>query len=71
VVRAGKKEGVRPVVCQLPVKSPWLNPIEPKWLHGKRAVGEQGGELDEIELMTRIRLPFNGRADPLLSTRVS
>ena len=27
---------VRVVVCQLPVKSPWLNPIEPKWVHGKR-----------------------------------
>jgi hypothetical protein len=27
---------VRLVVCQLPVQSPWLNPIEPKWVHGKR-----------------------------------
>lgn len=26
--------GVRMVVCPLPVKSPWLNPIEPKWMHG-------------------------------------
>ena len=32
--------GVRFVVCHLPSKSPWLNPIEPKWLHGKRAVSE-------------------------------
>jgi len=23
--------GVRIVTCYLPVKSPWLNPIEPKW----------------------------------------
>jgi len=28
--------GVRIVACRLPVKSPWLNPIEPKWVHGKR-----------------------------------
>jgi hypothetical protein len=34
VKRAGT--GVRLIVCQLPVKSPWLNPIEPKWAHGKR-----------------------------------
>ena len=30
--------GVRILVCRLPVKSPWLNPIEPRWLPGKRAV---------------------------------
>ncbi len=34
VKRAGA--GVRIVACRLPVKSPWLNPIEPKWVHGKR-----------------------------------
>ena len=36
--RAAKRthRGVRIVVCPLPVKSPWLNPIEPKWVHGKR-----------------------------------
>ena len=32
--------GVRIVASWLPVKSPWLNPIEPKWVHGKRAVSE-------------------------------
>jgi hypothetical protein len=31
---------VRLVVCQLPVQSPWLNPIEPKWVHGKRRAAE-------------------------------
>ena len=35
VKRAG---GGRLIVCQLPSKSPWLNPIEPRWGHGKRAV---------------------------------
>lgn len=24
----------------LPVKSPWLNPIEPTWVHSKRAIIE-------------------------------
>src|SRR4051812_48243349 len=32
--------GVRIVVCPLPTKSPWLNPIEAKWLHGKRPILE-------------------------------
>jgi transposase len=36
--RTVKREGtgVRIVACRLPVRSPWLNPIEPKWVHGKR-----------------------------------
>jgi hypothetical protein len=33
-------QGVRILPCYLPVKSPWLNPIEPKWVHGKRAIVE-------------------------------
>ena len=35
--------GVRILVCSLPVKSPWLNPIEPKWVHSKRAIVEPTG----------------------------
>jgi hypothetical protein len=37
--RTGKQQqhGVRILVCYLPVKSPWRNPIEPKWVHGQRA----------------------------------
>ncbi len=49
--RAG---GVRIIVCQLPVKSPWLNPIEPKWVHGKRAVAEPDRTLMARELQHRI-----------------
>jgi uroporphyrinogen decarboxylase len=33
-------QGVRIWVCLLPLKSPWLNPIEPQWAHGKRRVVE-------------------------------
>jgi hypothetical protein len=32
--------GVRILACRLPSQSPWLNPIEPKWVHGKRAIVE-------------------------------
>ena len=46
--------GVRVVVCQLPSKSPWLNPIEPKWVHGKRAVSEADRLLSADELEARV-----------------
>lgn len=46
--------GVRIVACRLPVKSPWLNPIEPKWVHGKRAVAEADRLLSAQELETRV-----------------
>ncbi len=34
---SSRKGGCRLIVGYLPSKRPWLNPIEPKWLHGKRA----------------------------------
>ncbi len=46
--------GVRIVVCQLPSKSPWLNPIEPKWVHGKRRVAEPARILPAGELADRV-----------------
>jgi hypothetical protein len=42
-------QGVRILVCQLPTKSPWLNPIEPKWMHSKRKVLEAGRTLTAEE----------------------
>jgi transposase len=52
-VKRGAK-GVRLVVCQLPSKSPWLNPIAPKWVHGKRAVSEPDRLLSADELEARV-----------------
>ena len=46
-------EGVRIISCLLPIKSPWLNPIEPKWVHGKRRVVEADGLLTAWELADR------------------
>jgi len=53
--RRVKREGVgvRLVVCQLPVKSPWLNPIEPKWVHGKRRAAEPDRLLTARETAAR------------------
>ena len=50
--------GVRILVCRLPVKSPWLNPIEPRWLHGKRAIVEPERTLTAHELMDRAHQHF-------------
>jgi hypothetical protein len=46
--------GVRIVAFRLPVKSPWLNSIEPKWVHGKRAVAEADRLLSAQELEMRV-----------------
>jgi hypothetical protein len=45
---------VRIVVCSLPIKSPWLNPIEPKWVHGKQCIVEPARLLPLEELETRV-----------------
>jgi hypothetical protein len=47
-------QGIRIVAFRLPVKSPWLNPIEPKWVHGKRAVTEADRVLSAQELELRV-----------------
>jgi hypothetical protein len=44
----------RNVSCYLPIKSPWLNPIEPKWVHGKRRVVEPDRLLPAAELIERV-----------------
>ena len=47
-------KGVRIVVCGLPIKSPWLNAIEPKWVHGKRAIAEPDRKLSADEVKQRV-----------------
>jgi hypothetical protein len=42
------------LVCRLPSKSPWLNPIEPKWAHGKRAIVEPARKLTAAKLKQRL-----------------
>ena len=51
---ARREGGVRIVACFLPVKSPWLNPIEPKWAHGKKALVEPERLLPAAEVRTRV-----------------
>lgn len=58
-VKKGHKEGLRIVGCLLPKQSPWLNPIEPKWMHGKRRVAEAEGLLGAHELAERVCSVFD------------
>ena len=59
--------GVRIVSCLLPSKSPWLNPIEPKWVHGKRAVLEPARVLSEQELVDRVYAYYGCAHEPPLA----
>jgi hypothetical protein len=52
--RAKAEGGVRIVSCPLPVKAPWLNRIEPKWVHGKRAIIEPDRPSTAAEVVDRV-----------------
>lgn len=51
--------GCRLLVCRLPVKSPWLNNIEPKWVHGKRHTLQADRPLSAPELQQRLCLYYD------------
>lgn len=67
---AKEKGGVRIIRCQLPTKSPWLNPIEPHWMHGKKAICEPDGELTREIIEQRVYEYFNAEHLPRLSNNV-
>jgi transposase len=60
-------QGVRILPCFLPVKSPWLNPIEPKWVHGKRAIVEPAHLLSAQEIADRVCAHFGCSHEPHLT----
>lgn len=65
--RAAKTAGEpRLLTHLLPVKSPWLNPIEPHWVHAKRAVCQPDGDLTPSIL--RHRLCSHFKTQPLLQS---
>ena len=65
VKREGR--GVRLVACRLPVKSPWLNPIEPKWVHGKRRACSPDRLLTARETAERACAALNCAYEPHLA----
>lgn len=54
-----EQQGVRLLTCLLPSKSPWLNPMEPIWLHTKRKVVEPDGDLSVKVLKERLCAQFD------------
>lgn len=48
------RKGVRILPCYLPSKSPWLNPIEPRWMHAKRNILEPERTLGVDEMAQRV-----------------
>jgi hypothetical protein len=64
-------QGCRLLICRLPSRSPWLNPIEPKWVHGKRAVVEPARKLTGIELKQRLCDHYRGQLLQPLAQQVS
>jgi transposase len=59
-----EQQGVRLLAFLLPKKSPWLNPIEPLWLHAKRKIVEPGRKLAKAEIIQRVCAVFD---NPVLS----
>jgi len=60
-------QGVRILSCLLPKKSPWLNPIEPMWIHGKRRVVEPERVLAPQEIVERVCNTFRNPIEALLT----
>jgi transposase len=59
-------QGVRILPCLLPSKSPLLNPIESKWVHGKRNVSEADRILSADELEARVCAYYGCPREPHL-----
>ena len=68
--RAKAQGGCRPLVCRLPSRSPWLDSIEPKWVHGKRAVVEPERKLTAAELEQRLCEHYRCRLLQLLAQQL-
>jgi hypothetical protein len=69
--RVKRQGGVRIVVCALPTKSPWLNRIEPYWIHGKRAILEADRKLTAAETMERVCAYFGCEPFPPLTQQLN
>jgi hypothetical protein len=63
--------GCRLLVCRPPSKSPWLNPIEPRWAHGKRAVVGPERKLTGAELSQRLCDHYRCQLLPPLAQQVA
>ncbi len=55
---ASARRGAPDPLPRLPTKSPWLNPIEPHWVHAKRRIIEPARVLTAAELEARVYAAF-------------
>jgi transposase len=69
--RAKREGGVRILACALPTKSPWLNRIEPYWVHGKRAIVEAERKLTAAETIERVCAYFGCEQFPPLAQQLN
>ena len=60
-------KGVHILPFLLPTQSPWLNPIEPRWLHAKRNVVETDGLLSAHQLAERVCAYFGCSSEAYLA----
>jgi transposase len=65
-----EQRGVRIIPCWLPTKSPWLNTIEPKWVHGKRAIVEPARPLTASEVRQRVCDYFGCEQEEVLAQQI-
>jgi hypothetical protein len=61
---AKQHNDVRLILWLLPKQSPWLNPIEAHWVHGKRAVLEPGDHTLTVPIL-RDRLGAHFHVSPI------
>jgi transposase len=66
-----RKGGVKVVICELPVASPWLNNIEPSYQHAKKVILEPDRKLTAQETVTRVCEHFGCKLLPYLKTQVA
>jgi hypothetical protein len=65
--RAKAAGGVRIIACPLPIKAPGLNPIEPTWVAGKRAIVEPERRRTAPEVKDRVFQYYGGeQVEPLV-----
>jgi transposase len=68
--QAKLRDGVKVVICELPVASPWLNNIEPCWKHAKKAIVEPDRKLTAEETVARVCEHFGCDVLPFLKTAI-
>lgn len=67
----GAGDGVRILACRLPIEAPWLNPIEPKWAPGQRAIIEPERALAAHGIRERACTCYGCEQRPLLQQQVA